>query len=84
MELSIYLESIPKLRDVFQLYCSLEPGLTVKDLCYRHEPSRLGIDERSANSFVVGYNTFIMVQQWEIVKYNSLRTYAGRIHRCLY
>ena len=44
---------IPKLKDVFQLYCSLEPGLTIKDLCYRHEPSRLGIDERFAKSFVV-------------------------------
>ncbi|XP_065909440.1 GATOR1 complex protein NPRL2-like isoform X2 [Dysidea avara] len=41
----------PKLKEVFQLYCSLEPGLTIKDLCNRHEPSKLGVDERHLIQF---------------------------------
>ncbi|CAG0917038.1 unnamed protein product [Notodromas monacha] len=37
---------LPPLRDVFKLYGVLKPGMTVKDLCVRHNPQMLGIDER--------------------------------------
>ena len=36
----------PKVADVFRLYCSLEAGLTVRDLCMRSDPRTMGIDER--------------------------------------
>ena len=36
----------PKFRDVFILYSSLTPGLTVKDLCMRHNLPLLKIDEK--------------------------------------
>ena len=39
----------PKISDIFRLLCSLEPGLTVKDLCLRNDPNLFGIDERFAN-----------------------------------
>lgn len=42
---------MPTFRSVFQLYCSLSPGLTVKDLCVRFNPSVLGIDEQKLIRF---------------------------------
>jgi hypothetical protein len=36
----------PAFREVFKLYCSLEHGVTVKDLCMREEPQNKGIDMR--------------------------------------
>nr|XP_039333306.1 GATOR complex protein NPRL2 isoform X2 [Saimiri boliviensis boliviensis] len=41
------------LRDVFQLYCSLSPGTTVRDLIGRHPQQLQHVDERSDNS--LGY-----------------------------
>ena len=35
------------LRDVFQLYCGLTPGTTVRDLCSRYSPQLQRVDERS-------------------------------------
>ena len=36
------------LRDVFQLYCGLTPGTTVRDLCSRYSQQLQKVDERSA------------------------------------
>lgn len=41
----------PKVSDVFRLYCSLEAGLTVRDLCDRNDLSSMGIDERMLVQF---------------------------------
>jgi len=35
------------LRDVFQLYCGLTPGTTVRDLCSRYSQQLQKVDERS-------------------------------------
>ncbi|MEE6515892.1 hypothetical protein FKM82_025015 [Ascaphus truei] len=37
----------PSLRDVFQLYCGLSPGTTVRDLIARHTQQLQRVDERS-------------------------------------
>ena len=34
------------LSNVFRLYCSLEAGLTVKDLCMRNDLKVMNVDER--------------------------------------
>ncbi|XP_050411926.1 GATOR complex protein NPRL2 isoform X1 [Patella vulgata] len=36
----------PNFRDIFQMYCNLTAGTTVKDLCSRYNPHSLQIDER--------------------------------------
>lgn len=41
----------PLFRDVFQLYCGLSAGATVRDLCSRYNPSFLRIDERCLIQF---------------------------------
>lgn len=44
------------LRDVFQLYCGLSPGTTVRDLCSRYSQQLQRVDERSAihlNQFLI-------------------------------
>ncbi|XP_061730545.1 GATOR complex protein NPRL2 isoform X3 [Nerophis ophidion] len=38
------------LRDVFQLYCGLSPGTTVRDLCSRYSQQLQRVDERSIRS----------------------------------
>ena len=41
----------PLFCDVFQLYCGLSAGATVRDLCSRYNPSFLRIDERYCYSY---------------------------------
>lgn len=43
-----YLGSVPKIGAVFRLYCSLEAGLNVKDLCNRVDMKSEGVNERYA------------------------------------
>ncbi len=42
--------SSPHIADVFKLYCSLEAGLTVRDLCMRKELAAMGVNERYGNN----------------------------------
>ena len=37
---------VPKIGTVFRMYCSLEAGLTVKDLCIRVDMKTEGVNER--------------------------------------
>lgn len=39
------------LRDVFQLYCGLSPGTTVRDLISRYTLQLQRVDERSDDAF---------------------------------
>lgn len=43
----------PTVRSILQLYCGLSPGTTVRDLCLRHDPKSLGVDERNLIQFGV-------------------------------
>lgn len=43
----------PHFRDVFMLYCALGPGVSVRNLCARHDPALLGVDEQRLVSFGV-------------------------------
>ncbi|CAG2116926.1 unnamed protein product, partial [Medioppia subpectinata] len=38
-------------RSIFQLYCHMCPGMTVKDLCMKFNPSAHGIDEKALIKF---------------------------------
>ena len=42
---------MPKFRDVFKLYCEMGPGITIKDLCARHDMQELKVNPR----FLVQY-----------------------------
>ncbi|KAH9505029.1 Nitrogen permease regulator-like 2 [Bulinus truncatus] len=45
---------LPEIRDVFMLYCSFTPGITVKDICTRQmNPHTLRVDERKLVLFGV-------------------------------
>ncbi|CAH1773720.1 unnamed protein product, partial [Owenia fusiformis] len=43
--------ALPEFKDVFVLYCGLNPGITVRDLCARHNPHTLRVDERKLIQF---------------------------------
>ncbi|CAC5371362.1 NPRL2 [Mytilus coruscus] len=59
----------PNFRDIFLLYCSLGPGVTVKDICSRFNPHALKIDERvllNQGKTDVYSNQFVLVFPSEI------------------
>ncbi len=41
-----YSEHTLNFTQVFNLYCSLKPGITVKDFCQEHDTPSMGIDDR--------------------------------------
>lgn len=41
----------PSFKDIFQLYCALAPGVTLKDMCTRFNPHAMKIDERKLIQF---------------------------------
>ncbi|CAG0899339.1 unnamed protein product [Cyprideis torosa] len=43
--------SLPSCRDVLGMYCAFGPGITVRDICLRHNPHALSIDERKLIQF---------------------------------
>ena len=43
--------NLPKFRDVFMLYCGMSPGITIKDLCARHDMKEMRVNPR----FLVQY-----------------------------
>lgn len=48
------------LRDVFQLYCGLTPGTTVRDLCSRYSQQVQRVDER----WVINSPCYLMMFMW--------------------
>lgn len=61
------------LRDVFQLYCGLSPGTTVRDLCSRYSQQLQRVDERSgSHALSVPGNTFN--DSWRIKPVGHLLT----------
>ena len=36
----------PQVSDVFRLYCGLEAGQRVKDVCVKQDPRTMNVDER--------------------------------------
>ena len=60
------------LSSVFRLYCSLEAGLTVKDVCMRNDLRSMNVDERSAaviNYLVLYSDLTCMLQHNELLIY---------------
>lgn len=42
---------MPSIHDIFVLFCGMEPGTTVRDLCTRYNPHGLQVDERRLIQF---------------------------------
>nr|XP_020135936.1 nitrogen permease regulator 2-like protein isoform X2 [Microcebus murinus] len=54
------------LRDVFQLYCSLSPGTTVRDLIGRHPQQLQHVDERKLIQFGLMKNLIRRLQKYPV------------------
>ncbi|GAB1294645.1 GATOR complex protein NPRL2 [Apodemus speciosus] len=59
------------LRDVFQLYCSLSPGTTVRDLIGRHPQQLQHVDERSD-----GHS-----QAWKLIQFGLMKNLIRRLQK---
>lgn len=57
----------PTFRSVFEFYCGLKPGMTVKDLCNRNNPHSLGIDERKLIQFGLMHGLIRRLQKYPVL-----------------
>uniref|UniRef100_A0A1X7UNZ3 Uncharacterized protein n=1 Tax=Amphimedon queenslandica TaxID=400682 RepID=A0A1X7UNZ3_AMPQE len=57
----------PKLADVFRILCSLEAGLSVKDLCFRNDPRSMSIDERKLIQFGIMEGLIHHLQKYPVL-----------------
>lgn len=44
-------ENLPSFRSIFRMFCSMNYGITVRDLCLQYNPSNLNIDEKKLIRF---------------------------------
>lgn len=60
-------DRVPVISNVFRLLCSLEAGLTVKDMCFRSDLNSLNIDERKLIQFAVMKDLIRHLQKYPII-----------------
>ncbi|XP_015342622.1 GATOR complex protein NPRL2 isoform X4 [Marmota marmota marmota] len=68
------------LRDVFQLYCSLSPGTTVRDLIGRHSQQLQHVDERKLIQFGLMKNLIRRLQKYPVRVSREERSHPARLY----
>lgn len=68
------------LRDVFQLYCSLSPGTTVRDLIGRHPQQLQRVDERKLIQFGLMKNLIRRLQKYPVRVSREERSHPARLY----
>ncbi|XP_051707573.1 GATOR1 complex protein NPRL2 isoform X1 [Oryctolagus cuniculus] len=68
------------LRDVFQLYCSLSPGTTVRDLIGRHPQQLQHVDERKLIQFGLMKNLIRRLQKYPVRVSHDERSHPARLY----
>ena len=53
----MHIGTCPQASDVFKLYCALEAGQSVRDLCIMYDPRARNVDERCSHKiiFLLGF-----------------------------
>lgn len=70
----------PSLRDVFQLYCGLSPGTTVRDLIARHTLQLQRVDERKLIQFGLMKNLIRRLQKYPVKVSRDERSPPARLY----
>nr|XP_055132159.1 GATOR complex protein NPRL2 isoform X2 [Symphalangus syndactylus] len=68
------------LRDVFQLYCSLSPGTTVRDLIGRHPQQLQHVDERKLIQFGLMKNLIRRLQKYPVRVTREEQSHPARLY----
>ncbi|XP_070947863.1 GATOR1 complex protein NPRL2 isoform X4 [Macaca nemestrina] len=68
------------LRDVFQLYCSLSPGTTVRDLIGRHPQQLQHVDERKLIQFGLMKNLIRRLQKYPVRVSREEQSHPARLY----
>ncbi|XP_012925781.1 nitrogen permease regulator 2-like protein isoform X3 [Heterocephalus glaber] len=68
------------LRDVFQLYCSLSPGTTVRDLIGRHPQQLQHVDERKLIQFGLMKNLIRRLQKYPVRVSHEEHSHPARLY----
>ncbi|XP_068107670.1 GATOR1 complex protein NPRL2 [Hyperolius riggenbachi] len=70
----------PSLRDVFQLYCGLSPGTTVRDLIARYTQQLQRVDERKLIQFGLMKNLIRRLQKYPVKLSRDERSPPARLY----
>ncbi|KAG8436134.1 hypothetical protein GDO86_007297 [Hymenochirus boettgeri] len=70
----------PSLRDVFQLYCGLSPGTTVRDLIARHTQQLQKVDERKLIQFGLMKKLIRRLQKYPVKVAHEERSPPARLY----
>ncbi|XP_071983512.1 GATOR1 complex protein NPRL2 [Engystomops pustulosus] len=70
----------PSLRDVFQLYCGLSPGTTVRDLIARHTQQLQRVDERKLIQFGLMKKLIRRLQKYPVKVSRDERSPPARLY----
>ncbi|XP_029006957.1 GATOR complex protein NPRL2 isoform X2 [Betta splendens] len=68
------------LRDVFQLYCGLSPGTTVRDLCSRYSQQLQSVDERRLIQFGLMKSLIRRLQKYPVKVISDERSRPPRLY----
>ncbi|XP_023251993.1 GATOR complex protein NPRL2-like [Seriola lalandi dorsalis] len=68
------------LRDVFQLYCGLSPGTTVRDLCSRYSQQLQRVDERRLIQFGLMKSLIRRLQKYPVKVIRDERSRPPRLY----
>ncbi|KAL4655377.1 nitrogen permease regulator 2-like protein isoform X1 [Arapaima gigas] len=68
------------LRDVFQLYCGLSPGTTVRDLCSRYAQQLQRVDERKLVQFGLMKGLIRRLQKYPVKVVRDERSHPPRLY----
>ncbi|XP_061113573.1 GATOR complex protein NPRL2 isoform X1 [Conger conger] len=68
------------LRDVFQLYCGLSPGTTVRDLCSRYSQQLQRVDERKLIQFGLMKGLIRRLQKYPVKAIRDERSRPPRLY----
>uniref|UniRef100_A0A8C5PZW4 NPR2 like, GATOR1 complex subunit n=1 Tax=Leptobrachium leishanense TaxID=445787 RepID=A0A8C5PZW4_9ANUR len=70
----------PSLRDVFELYCGLSPGTTVRDLIVRHAQLLQRVDERKLIQFGLMRKLIRRLQKYPVKVFRDDRSPPARLY----
>lgn len=59
--------TMPAFKHVFQMFSAMKPGVTVKEICIRQNPSQLGIDEKKLIRFGLMKGILRQLQKYPVM-----------------
>eukprot|EP00112_Aurelia_sp_Birch-Aquarium-sp1_P008521 Seg1942.3 transcript_id=Seg1942.3/GoldUCD/mRNA.D3Y31 product="GATOR complex protein NPRL2" protein_id=Seg1942.3/GoldUCD/D3Y31 len=75
--------SLPRFRNVFMLYCAMGPGITIKDLCARHDMTELSVNPRLLVQYGLIKNFIHKLNKYPVLVSEPASQKLKNISKCL-